>query len=648
MNDRILVHASDAQYREAFLFFAGLESCAEKEITCHWQAGSRPLREDDQLHHMIVMDGLSLILLPLRVTSLRGNGFTADMPEKGHLIGKRSARRHACRGILAELLQNGFLARGELIDFSPLAFRVRMTAEAGGSFIWLNGDAMCTIRLQEGKRTLFSGSCRCIRHTGSIMERELVLAPLQREVRRFRKKKARAPRLQVKPPPVARFDHPLFGKPIQRDICDLALTGFSVEEEAEDGVLMPGTVIPDLEIRHAGAPRMTCTVQVVYRRESGKGLVRCGLAILDMDFRTYSRLGCILVRTEDPMACISGEVDMDALWEFFFDAGFIYPQKYYFLQPHRKEFKETYRKLYQENHNIASHFTYEENGRIYGHVSMIRAYQRAWMIHHLAARPRHGRRTGLSVLKHILQFFDGLYRYPSIRMDHMIFYFRPENLFPDLFFGGFARDFRNPRGCSLDLFAYINHPTGITPLPLPAGWRLVDFASQHLPALERFYRNTSQGLLLDVLRLGHADDQDEPVEQTYQQHGFLRSWSVHSLLKEDELKAVLIVNRSDLGVNLSELLNSIKIIVTDSAGLPWEILSSTLACLTSVYPAENVPLLIYPASYPMNWGIHPDKHYQMWIMDSQYGREYREYMQNKTRMTLRFLAKYILRKIVPK
>jgi hypothetical protein len=39
-------------------------------------------------------------------------------------------------------------------------------------------------------------------------------------------------------------------------------------------------------------------------------------------------------------------------------------------------------------------------------------------------------------------------------------------------------------------------------------------------------------------------------------------------------KAVPHRNRSSWGLNLSVLLNSIKIIVTDPAGLPWEVLNA--------------------------------------------------------------------------
>jgi hypothetical protein len=644
----ILLHVSDPRHKEDFLVGVRLVDCPPGEITCRWPNGSYILPEDAEFPHIIFSDGLSLILLPIRVSARHEGGFTAALPEKGHLLGKRLVWRHTCRGIGVSLTQSGFLARGDLIDFSPLAFRVHLKPDANGSFIWFNRDAQITISMAVEERVLFSGPCRCIRQSGSLFERELVLAPQGQAIQRFQKKKERNRRLRITPTPTVHFEHPFFGKPLQREIVDLTFAGFSVMEKAAEGVLMPGMIIPACEIRYAGALKMTCDAQVVYRREAGKDRVRCGLAILDMDFRSYRLLSHIMVRAADPQARFSNEMEMDALWEFFFNTGFIYPKKYHLIQSSRDQFKETYRRLYRDDQEIEAHFTYQENDRIYGHVSIFRAYQRAWMVHHLAARPLNGKRTGLFVLRNVLKFFDGLYRYPSIRIDHMIFYFRPENHFPNLFFGGFARDLGNQRACSLDLFAYMGHPTSGEQTSLPEGWRLTPFETSHLPELERYYRNASGGLLLDVLRLGQRDDGNETLEELYRRHGFVRQWRVHALLRGESLKAVLIANHSSMGLNLSELLNSIKVIVTDPAGLPWDILTTALARLTPDYPTESVPLMIYPDTYPSEQGIKVDKRYLLWILDTQYGKEYLEYMEKKTKLTLHFLVKYLLRKLAPK
>ena len=648
MNGEVLVHANDPQYKEDFLLKARLDACLPGEIICTWLKEAPVLPKDAKFPHIIVSDGRSLILLTIRLTRLDERGFTAALPEKGHLLSKRSALRNACQGIGVSLTQSGFLARGELIDFSPLAFRVRLRPDASGTFIWFNKDSQITISMAVEERVLFSGPCRCIRQTDGLFDRELVLASLNQEIRRFQKKKIRNPRLRVTPPPAAHFEHPFFHKPIQRDICNLTFAGFAVEEQAGEGVLLPGMIIPRLEIRYAGTLKLACDCQVIYRRRGGKGRVICGIAILDMDFRNYRQLSHIMVHAGDPQARFSSELEMDALWEFFFNTGFIYPKKYQVLQSSREQFKDTYRKLYNESQEIEAHFTYAKNGRIYGHVSIFRAYQRAWMVHHLAARPLDGKRTGLPVLKNILRFFDGLYRYPSIRMDHMIFYFRPENHFPNLFFGGFARELANPRACSLDLFAYLSDPTNGRLNPLPPGWQLIDFADRHFPALERFYRNVSGGLLLDVLRLGQKDDGDETIEEVYRRHGFLRRVHIHSLLQEGSLKAILIENHSEPGLNLSELLNGITVIVTDPAGLPWRVLNDAMTGLKLGYAIETVPLMIYPASYPVEQGLKADKQYLLWILNAQNGKEYLEYMENKTKLTLRFMIKYLLRKLVRK
>ena len=84
---------------------------------------------------------------------------------------------------------------------------------------------------------------------------------------------------------------------------------------------------------------MACSAQVIYSRETEDQGFRCGLAILDMSVASYSRLTHILTNALDPNAYISCEIDMEALWEFFFKTGFIYPKKYRLIQSHRDKFK---------------------------------------------------------------------------------------------------------------------------------------------------------------------------------------------------------------------------------------------------------------------------------------------------------------------
>ena len=499
---------------------------------------------------------------------------------------------------------------------------------------------------------IFSASCNCIRQTSDQTTRNIVFAPAISQTSRFLKKKSRNPRVETTPLSNITFDHPATKEKIKLDIYDLSTSGFAVYVSAEEDVLMTGMIIPDLTINYGGGLKIQCKAQVLYRREDKKKSIHYGFVILDMDVVSYDRLSHIVMNIIDPGIHIADEVDVDQLWEFLFESGFIYPKKYDLVQTYRQRMKETYRRLYRDNPEIIAQMTYQRNGRIYGHVSMIRSYERTWMVHHLAARPLNNKRVGLQILKQIVRYFDGIYRLPSFGMDYMMFYFRPENHFPDHFFGGFARHLNNPRACSLDLFSYLSYPTSGVPQPLPEGWSLEPFMSTDFDELDRFYRNASGGLLLKVLRLDKEQEDTESLSQLYARHGFKRSYQSFSLKEKGMLKAVLIVNKSDPGLSLSDFLNGIKILVNDAAGLPWEMLSAAISQLAGSFTIDKIPILVYPSSYLEAKGVPSKKQYNLWILDVYYGREYGEYMMGEmmanTKMRLKFLIRFLIKKYLKK
>ncbi|TET92223.1 MAG: hypothetical protein E3J28_06275 [Desulfobacteraceae bacterium] len=635
MDRYILIHLNHPKYEESVLVQAYPDPCHGSKLTCRLLDENLLSLElkNYQFLHLVIDDGRSMILVPAVLQEISGNCLTIQLPDASYAVGQRQVRRYACHDVVVELIQSGFLARGELLDFSPIGFRVRVKPESSSSFHWLNPEALVVIHLRDDKQIFFSGLCRCIRQQGGLQDKEIVLIPTDEKIKRFKKRQTRNPRQHLVPSPTIIFNHPFLKKSVQLGVSDISTSGFSVYEKVDEGILMLGMIIPELIIDFAGALRIKCAAQVIYRSEEKEKGIRCGLAILEMDINTYSRLTHILTNALDPHAYISSEVDMDALWEFFFEAGFIYPKKYRLIQSYRKDFKETYRRLYQENPEIACHFTYQKNGRIYGHISMVKAYERAWMIHHHAAIAMKDKRPGLMVLKQIMYYLNDMHRLPSAKTEYMVSYFRPENKFPDRIFGGFARDLKNPRGCSMDLFYYLPYTSLSLSTKLPDKWSLQESSARDLWELNRFYNHYSGGLLLDALDLEKKEPVKEPLEEIYKRLGFLRKWRAYSLNYNGELNAVLVVNQSDLGFNLSELLNGIKILVTNPEDLPWNILSIAIAQLTGIYHMDRVPVLFYPAEYVQNKKVPYEKQYQAWVLDVRYGNEYMEYMQKRFRIT---------------
>ena len=110
------------------------------------------------------------------------------------------------------------------------------------------------------------------------------------------------------------------------------------------------------------------------------------------------------------------------------------------------------------------------------------------------------------------------------------------------------------------------------------------------------------------------------------------------------LKAVLIANRSDPGLSLSNFLNGIKILVNDTDGLPWETLSAAISQLAGLYTIDKIPILLYPSSYLDAKGIPFEKQYNLWILAVHYGREFGEYMMANTKMRLKFFIRFLIKK----
>jgi len=620
------------RYEENILVKAYPDPSLDETLTCRWadeQLPSSLPRKSDVLY-LLIDYGRALALVPGLLLKMSPDSFSVRLPETSYVVNRRRGIRHVTPDVAVDLIQEGFQAEGEMVDFCPDGFRVRVNHDPSCSLDCLGLNGLVDIHLRRGETVLFSGPCHSIREEVGFKGKDIVFVRADNKPVRSKEKQLRNPRQQLVPSPTIIFEHPLLKKKIHRDAADLSTSGFCIYENPDKSILMKDLVIPEMLIDFAGALKLKCTAKVVYRLDEEGKRFRCGFSILDMDIDNYSRLTHILTKALDPHAHIYSEVDMDALWKFFFDTGFIYLRKYNGMFPHRKQIKETYKRLYQENPEIARHFTYQRDGEIYGHMSMVRAYEKSWMIHHHAARAMEGKWAGFMVLKQILHYLTDMCRLPSANMDYVICYFRPENKFPDRLYGDFTTVIGNRRACSLDTFTYLLHPAHSSEGQMPRGWSLQKCSKQDQWELSRFYNHRSGGLFLDILYPKQKSPNSESVETLYSRNGLTRKWRAYSLNCHNKLKAVLIVNQSDPGLNFSELLNSITIQVIDSESLPWEVLSAAINQLTFVYKKEKIPILIYPHDYLDGKKIpHDTKKYMLFVLEAPLIRDFALYLQRK-------------------
>jgi hypothetical protein len=148
--------------------------------------------------------------------------------------------------------------------------------------------------------------------------------------------------------------------------------------------------------------------------------------------------------------------------------------------------------------------------------------------------------------------------------------------------------------------------------------------------------------MVESFCLNGAAEDEEPLEETYARSRLKRSYSLAKLSHAGRTRAYLLVDQSDAGMNLSDLLNSIKVMVIDGGGLSKDILMRAVESLEKLFDTGKVPVLVYPASYADEAGIAYDKKYNLWVLSSQCGDEYSEHLKQKAQFKIsKLIAAYI-------
>lgn len=630
----IFVHLQETDFGRSYLFEALPEPCLDGDVTCRWFRF--PGINDSALfiRNLVIDDGKSMIIAPLEQPTFDRLAVKARLPETSYVLSKRKTKRFPCSGISVALgRKEGWGFGGELKDFSSSSFCVRL--EAGSAFsrsFFGDGQLVSTELMRDGV-IYFSGNCSVLGSREFPDYYEIALQPPSSAAPVFSKRTLRNPRVQLKPSATISFEHPLLQTRLQMQVFDICSSGFSVCEDRRECLLFPGMIIPDLNLYYADSIVMHCSVQVVYRNEDEGGNALCGIAILDTEINGYTRLNQLVESTLDPCARVSGKIEPDTLWEFFFSSGFIYPKKYQLLSASKELFKENCKEVFQDASDVIQHFTYENNGCIYGYHSIVHAYVRSWLIHHHAGRSTRNRMGGLMVLKQTMHYLNDMYRLKSSTMDYAMTYFRPENRFPKLVFGHFCGILKNRKECSMDLFSYLMVTSKFVHAALPSGWHLDDFTDSDAKTLGAFYEERSGGLLLKAISLDSGVNYgEEGLEEAYSRTGLFRKMRVYCLKHEGQLSAVLVADYSSRGLNFSELLNCLKVIVIREKNLSLEILRKAIMPLLGEYDMEQVPVMCYPSEFFQERGVPCQKTYLLWILSVDSGDAFIEYMHRRLRI----------------
>ncbi len=635
----LLINLKHRRYQTPLTLLATPQPCMGDDLDCSWAEPEKVLRELAlyEFRNLMIPDGQNLIRVEPELTRMDAEGICFRLPENGCEISSRTMMRHTCENITAQFVQNSSVFSGTLLDFNACYLKTELTVEPPRTFDWINPESTVNLILSDATDTYYSGECKITRQTTRHNKGTYILRPLRFEIQRFKHKEFRSQRYKISPSPNIRFKHPFIKKMFDLKVIDLSGSGFSVEEDERNAVLLPGMILPQIELNFANSLQFHCKAQVVYRKVLGSdkkdSKIKCGLALLDMSIDDHVNLVAMLHQAKDKNSYICNNVNLNELWDFFFDTGFIYPDKYAFIEQNKDQIKKTYQRLYNNNPHIARHFIYQDKGRILGHMAMIRFYQNTWLIHHHAARKSSGNKAGLKVLDQIGRMINDSHRIYSLHMDYFIAYYRSANKFPNLIFGGAAKSINDRKRCSVDTFAYYHQQkaTAGHPSDLPAGWQLIATESEDLKVLENYYEHVAGGLMTGALDLTVDKFRHNQLSELYHQAGLKWNRRFYSLKRNGRLKAVVAAVITDVGLNLSDLTNSLTVFVVDSRELTENILRAMLSSIAQKFTQDEVAVLLYPVAYADEQGIAYEKLYNLWVCRLQSSDEYFRYLNRLLR-----------------
>jgi hypothetical protein len=621
-NKPILVNLQHQRFGNTLTLAARPDPCPGETLTCTWAKPEQvPTRLTDyKCTNFLLNDGkLSFAVTP-QTLALSEQGASFSLPAVSRETAQRLTRRHMAHNISAHFMQNSCLFRGTLIDFCFQTMRVDISFAENQSINWLNPEQSVELTLLADNDILFTCNCRILREQprgGHI--HTVVVEPTKTSLSRFRNSQFRSSRHQLVPAPNASFKHPLTGRLTNLLIRQISGTGFSIDEDATESLLLPGLVIPDMQVQFTKSFSISCRAQVVYRspvdEETKK--IHFGIAFLDMSPEDHMQILSIVHRAENEQAHLSQTIDTERLLDFFFNAGFIYPEKYASVATEKENLKKTYEKLYSDCPTIARHFIQQDNDRIYAHMAAVRFYQNAWLVHHHAAADEQSTRAGLDVLNQTTRWLNDSRNIPSIHLDFFFCYFRDKNRFPMRLFGGIYEGVNDLSACSLDPFAYYHHNLDPqTEWDIEHPWSLQKATAEDLQELGYFYEASSGGLLTNAFDLQPESLDDTSLDDIYRQYGFSRVRHTFALKDNTNLKAIFVVNLADFGLNLSELTSAIQVFIPESEELPRPLLDLILSLLCLKFKKTNVPVLMYPYEAAEKYGINIEKKYMLWIFNS--------------------------------
>lgn len=529
-----------------------------------------------------------------------------------------------CQNVQAQVICEQDILNAKPLQFNSSIIELLVYRHEHEKNTWISFKNTVLLLLYSNDEVYFSGHCNICTEIEVENGIYLILELPYNSSSMLNKRKYRSQRIALTPSPEVIFKHPIDNKLYTFKAKDISGKGISFEVPFEYNFCFPRLTIPNLSIRFGFQFSLVTKMQIIYcmsyNDESDR--IICGGCFLNLDLDTITNILGLLQHVQNEKSYVDDKtIGSDQIWKFFFESGFIPPDKYANIAQEKDKIKSLYTSLYSGSPHISKQFTYQENGEILAHVSMVRFFERAWLIHHHAADNHKKPYAGIKVLSQVSHYVNEVHHYDAANMDKVMCFYQTEKKFPERVFGGVAYNINDRKKCSTDTFAYIHSAT-----KLPHNV----FIKDHLvePALnddiEDFiytYNKISNGLLLNTF---HFRDSENLIYE-YNWFGMHRNLKSYVVCINNITIAIILVVFSDISLNLSNLTNCIYFFCIDQEKVTQSIINSSINEVSKLEKLNDLSIMIFPYDIVKNKDIYYEKKYTLWILNLDYLDEYFEF-----------------------
>ena len=268
----ILINLKHSRFDKVVSLRAKPQPCRDDELICSWVNPHeiRRLLSSYEFDSICLKNENSNLILEPELVNIDEFNIDLVLSEQYYPLQIETVEHYPCIGIDAQVIQNSAIFKGTLTDFSSNSFHIKLGLEPPQTSQWLISDSNVDVILSKDQETLFSGECLIIDHDGLRDQILLCLKPLKEEVQRFRSKKFRSNRVDTSPLPSIVFKHPFIDRLFDLKASNLSGMGFSVTTSPFNSLLVPGMVLPRVEMIFANSFKINFTAQVIYKKYQKK------------------------------------------------------------------------------------------------------------------------------------------------------------------------------------------------------------------------------------------------------------------------------------------------------------------------------------------------------------------------------------------